>query len=391
MKRLAILCLLSAALGGLAATGWRPSLSVDNPSAAQETSPWPAPVPIAAQSQPARAPANLPDSLTEEEKVNVRVYQQVNRSVVNINTKGVTGNPLLVFEVVSEGEGSGTVIDRAGHILTNFHVIEGAREIQATLFDGQSYAARLVGSDPDSDVAVLKVEAPAEALVPVDFGTSGNLLVGQRVFAIGSPFGFERTLSTGIISSLDRMLPRRHRRGNLKSIIQIDASINPGNSGGPLLDSHGRMIGMNTAIASTTGESAGVGFAIPINTISRVVPQLIRDGRVRRPESGIVRVRATERGLMILAVARGGPAERAGLQGPKVEKLQKRQGPFVVEYQKPDFSVADIIVAVDGRPIKTGDDFLDAVEAKQPGEQVILTVLRAGQARQVALQLDAQS
>jgi S1-C subfamily serine protease len=327
------------------------------------------------------APALL-DSLTPEERVNVLVYQQVNRSVVNINTRAVTG---LVFEIVAEGEGSGMVIDRAGHVVTNFHVVERAREIHVTLFDGQTYDARLVGGDPNTDVAVLKIDAPADALVPVVFGNSTNLLVGQRVFAIGNPFGLERTLTTGIISSLDRSLPGRRGRRDLKSIIQIDAAINPGNSGGPLLDSHAQMIGMNTAIASKTGESAGVGFAIPINTIHRIVPQLIQNGRVRRPDSGIARVYQTERGLLIATLVPGGAAERAGLQGPRLQK--KRQGPF--EYQTVDRAAADLIVAVDGRPIKTADDFLDAIETKQPGDVVAVTVIRAGQQRQVPLRLEA--
>ncbi len=333
--------------------------------------------------------ASALDSLTPDERVNVLVYQQMNRSVVNINTRGVTGNPLLVFEIVSEGEGSGTVIDRAGHVLTNFHVIEGAREIRVTLYDGQTYDARLVGSDPNTDVAVLKIDAPVDSLFPVVFGNSTNLLVGQRVFAIGNPFGLERTLTTGIISSLNRSLPGRHGRRSLKSIIQIDAAINPGNSGGPLLDSHGRMIGMNTAIASKTGESAGVGFAIPINTITRVVPQLIQNGRVRRPDSGIARVYQTDRGLLIATLVPGGPAERAGLLGPRIKKEQKRQGPFVYETTSVDRAAADRIVAVDGRPIKTADDFLEAIEAKQPGDQVVVTVIRAGQQKQIPLRLEA--
>jgi S1-C subfamily serine protease len=329
---------------------------------------------------------SLLDSLTPDERVNVLVYQQVNRSVVNINTKAVTG---MVFEIVAEGEGSGMVIDRVGHVVTNFHVVEGAREIHVTLFDGQTYDARLAGGDPNTDVAVLKIDAPADALFPVVFGNSTNLLVGQRVFAIGNPFGLDRTLTTGIISSLDRSLPGRHGRRDLKSIIQIDAAINPGNSGGPLLDSHGQMIGMNTAIASKTGESAGVGFAIPINTIHRVVPQLIQNGRVRRPDSGITRVAQTDRGLLIATLAPNGAAERAGLQGLRVKIEQRRQGPFTYPYRTIDRSAADLIVAVDGRPIKTADDFLDAVETKQPGEVAVLTVIRAGQQRQVPLRLEA--
>ena len=199
------------------------------------------------------------------------------------------------------------------------------------------------------------------------FGNSTQLRVGQRVFAIGNPFGLERTLTTGIISSLNRSLPSRRSGRSLKSIIQIDAAINPGNSGGPLLDSHARMIGMNTAIASKTGESAGVGFAIPVSTIARIVPQLMHEGRVRRPETGIVRVYQTEQGLLIATLAPGGPAERAGLHGPKVVRQQKRQGPFVYEYQTVDRSAADLIVGVDGKPVKTADDFLDAIESRRAG------------------------
>jgi S1-C subfamily serine protease len=281
------------------------------------------------------------------------------------------------------------VIDRQGHILTNYHVIDGARQIQVTLSDGKNYDARLVGGDPATDTAVIKIEAPPQSLFPVVFGSSTDLRVGQRVFAIGNPFGLERTLTTGIISSLNRSLPSRRSGRSIKSIIQIDAAINPGNSGGPLLDAHSRMIGMNTAIASKTGESAGVGFAIPVNTIARVVPQLVAGGKVRRPDVGIQRVYQTEKGLLIATLAPGGAAERAGLRGPKVERRQKRQGPFVYEYSTVDRTAADLIVAVDGKPVKTGDDFLDAVESKRPGEQVVMTVVRAGQQRQVAVQLEA--
>lgn len=362
MKNIVILCVISAILGGLVAFGLHTAPSADAQTA---------------------APASPMDSLTLEERVNVYVYQQVNRSVVNINTKGVAGN--ILFEVVSEGEGSGSVIDQQGHILTNFHVVEDAREIRVTLFDGNAYNAKLVGGDPETDVAVLKIDAPAASLFPVVFGSSTNLLVGQRVYAIGNPFGLERTLSTGIVSSLNRSLPSRHGRRSMKSIIQVDAAINPGSSGGPLLDTHARMIGMNTAIASRSGESAGVGFAVPINTIARIVPQLIQNGRIRRPESGIAKVYQTERGLLIATLVPKGPAERAGLRGPRVE--QKRQGPFL--YQTIDRAAADMIVAVDGQPIKTADDFLNAIESKQPGEQVVVTVVRAGQQKQIPLKLEA--
>jgi S1-C subfamily serine protease len=193
-------------------------------------------------------------------------------------------------------------------------------------------------------------------------------------------------LTTGIISSLDRSLPARRTNRSIKSIIQIDAAINPGNSGGPLLDSHGRMIGMNTAIASRTGESAGVGFAIPISTIARVVPQLIQNGHVRRPDSGIARVFQTERGLQITALIPGGTAEKAGLRGPRF--IRRNLSPFVKQTII-DRSAADLIVAVDGQPVKTGDDFLTIIEAKQPGEEVLLTVIRDGRETQIPLRLAA--
>jgi S1-C subfamily serine protease len=396
MRRLIWPCVVSTLLGGLVAVAWRNPSLTDAQSAAQEQPSWPAGgAPVEAQppvGAPNAAPMATPDlsALTPDEQVNVFVYERVNRSVVNINTRGVSGTPLLMFEIVSEGEGSGSVIDREGHVLTNFHVVEGADQIHVTLFNGKTYDAKLVGSDPTTDVAVLKIDAPADSLFPVVFGSSARLLVGQRVFAIGNPFGLERTLSTGIISSLNRSLPGRHGRQKLRSIIQIDAAINPGNSGGPLLDSHSRMIGMNTAIASTTGGSAGVGFAVSVDTIARVVPQLIQNGRVRRPDSGIARVyQIADRGLLITALVPGGPAERAGLHGPRIERKQKRQGLFTSEVVTVDRAAADLIVAVDGRPIKTADDFLGAIEVKQPGDQVLITVIRAGQPMQIPLRLEA--
>jgi S1-C subfamily serine protease len=384
-RRIVLLCLGSAMAGAWAAQWWRRPLWFDAPLAAQEAAAWPVTPAPQGNAAPRASMVEPPElaELTPDERVNVSVYQQTNRGVVNINTTAVQGDRFLLFEVLSEGEGSGTVIDRLGHVLTNFHVVDGAREVRVTLFDGKSYEAKLVGGDIQSDVAVLKIDAPPASLFPVALGNSSRLLVGQRVFAIGNPFGLERTLSTGIVSYLNRSLPSRRNGRTMRSIIQIDAAINPGSSGGPLLDSHGRMIGMTTAIASKSGESAGVGFAIPSDTINRVLPQLIKNGRVRRPDSGIVRVYPTDHGLLISTLARGGPAERAGLRGPQV----RRQGPF--GYGVADRSAADLIVAVDGESIKTADDFLNAIDSKHPGDQVILTVIRGGQQLHVPLRLEA--
>ncbi len=352
--------------------------------------PWQPPAPSATAQSPDAVADKRYQELFPWERVNVDVYERVNRSVVHIATETVQVDRFLPLERTSEGEGSGVIIDRSGHVLTNFHVVDRARQMQVTLFDGTSYPARLVGTDAATDIAVLKIDVPSELLFPVTLGSSTNLLVGQNVYAIGNPFGLERTLTTGVISSLNRTLPRRSRRGMMKAIIQIDAAINPGSSGGPLLDSRAQMIGMNTAIASRTGESAGVGFAIPVNTVLRVVPQLIKSGRVTRPDIGITRVYQTAEGLLIAQLAPGGPAEKAGLHGPKVERHRKRQGPFVYEYQTIDRKAADLITGVDGQQVKTADEFLDAIESKDPGDRVVLTVVRAGRSIQVPVVLEAE-
>ena len=207
--------------------------------------------------------------------------------------------------------------------------------------------------------------------IPAGFASASDAL------AIGNPFGLERTFTTGVISSLNRTLPSRTQRP-MKSIIQVDAAINPGSSGGPLLDSHGRLIGMNTAIASKTGQSAGVGFAIPVGTISRIVPQLIANGRVIRPEIGIARVLESDHGLVIVAVTPGGPAERAGLKGFRVVRERRQLGPFVEEHRRVDRSSADTIMAVDGEKVTSAEQFLLLIEAHRPGEEVELSVIRDG-------------
>jgi len=329
-----------------------------------------------------------PAEYTLEELVGIAVYLNVNRSVVNINTRGVQGRAFFFLEIPTEGEGSGVVLDKQGHILTNFHVVEEADQIQVTLFDGSSYEAQIVGGDAATDIAVLRIAAPPEKLYPVVFGDSSKLRVGQKVFAIGNPFGLERTMTSGIIASLNRELPSKERYRKITQVIQIDAAINPGNSGGPLLDSHSRMIGMNTAIASRTGESAGVGFAIPVNTVAKVVPQLIERGRVIRPDIGIARVYQTEAGLLIAALVPGGAAERAGLRGPRIIRRQRRQGPFVYETQIVDRSAADLIVGVNGQPTLTVEDFLNAIESHEPGDRVIINIIREGKEMAIPVTLD---
>ncbi len=261
---------------------------------------------------------------SQEELINTNVYEACNRGVVNISTTLVRQTSFFT-ESSFEGSGSGAVIDKQGHITTNFHVIEGARDINVFLFDGNSYPAILVGADPDNDIAVLKISAPEELLFPIPLGDSTSLRVGQHIIAIGNPFGYERTMSTGIISSLNRSINSKTKR-KIQSIIQVDAALNQGNSGGPLLNSRGQMIGINTAIATSTGDNAGIGFAIPGNTILRVVPQLIQNGRVSRPTIGIIQALETREGLLIRQITPNGPAEKAGLRGLKVTRRTFRRG-----------------------------------------------------------------
>lgn len=317
------------------------------------------------------------EGLTPDEAVNVAVYENCNRSVVNISTLGIRSERLFI-QTTEEGNGSGSVLDKQGHILTNYHVIERAQQVSVTLFNEETYPAKLIGADPVNDIAVIKIDAKPEELFPLPLGDSSRLRVGMRVYALGNPFGLERTMSDGMISSLNRTLEVQ-RNWIIKAIIQIDASINPGNSGGPLLNTHGQLIGMNTAIASRVEQSAGIGFVIPVNLIKRVVPELIKHGRVIRGEIGITEVTVTDKGLRVSRLMRDGPAAKAGVRGPATV----RRGPVILI----DRSAADTIIALDQQPVASAAEFLGIIESKKPGDTVVLTLLRENKILEIPIKL----
>jgi S1-C subfamily serine protease len=350
-------------------------------AAAQVRAPQPgaAPPPPAAVVQPQPEPPDL----SPEEAANVRIYQQANRSVVNITTRAIQADDFLLPGGSREGSGSGSVLDKQGHILTNYHVIEDAHQTAVTLYDSSTWDAKLVGADPNNDLAVLKIEAPPEKLVPISWGDSSKLLVGLRVYAIGNPFGLERTLTTGIVSSLNRSLRSENKR-LIRGVIQTDAAINPGNSGGPLLNRKGEMVGITTAIVGRAGQSSGIGLAVPANTARRVVDELLRYGKVIRADCGVFSVYELDQGLLIARLAPDGPAEKAGLRGPQ-RVVVRRDG---IVYQGVDRSKADLILAVDGKAVKTLEDLLTEVEKKRPGEKAVFTILREGAKKDVAVELE---
>ena len=342
-------------------------------------------VPVPPPAPPPPIPLEVLKRVDADEEDNIRVYAASNRGVVNITTVNEEAGP---FGEESggggSGSGSGFVIDKQGHILTNYHVVEGADVVKVTLFDGSTHDGKVVGRDPSNDVAIVGVGVPADRLWPLPMGdsSSSKLAVGQKVLAIGNPFGLERTLTTGIISSLDRSMRAKNRR-MIKGVIQTDAAINPGNSGGPLLNSRGQVIGMTTAIISQVGQSSGIGFAIPIGSIRRILRPLIEDGRVVRADLGVRRVFATDAGLLVLELVDDGPAERAGLR--PIQTRVERVGPYIRRRLDPD--TADLIIAIDGKPIHSVDDLLAEVEAHAPGQVVTITVVRDGRRRAVPVTL----
>jgi S1-C subfamily serine protease len=315
-------------------------------------------------------------SMTEDERNNIELYQKLAPGVVNI-TSTVLEQDFFFNVVPRQGAGSGAIIDSRGYVLTNHHVIEDARKLEVTLANGKKYTAKLVGSDPDTDLAVVKIEAKREDLAVIPMGTSNNLKVGQKVLAIGNPFGLGQTLTTGVISSMGRML--RSTNGlPVEDVIQTDASINPGNSGGPLIDSSGKMIGINTAIFSPTGSNVGIGFAIPVDTARRVLDDLIEKGYYGYPWLGASLMTLTpdlaealkipaDSGAMVMEVVAQGPADKAGLRGGR-ERAQIGNKIVIVG--------GDTIVKIDGEPVPDADSAIRKVRKYRPGDRIRVDVVR---------------
>ena len=321
--------------------------------------------------------------LAAAEQTNIEIFRRASPSVVFITsladridfwTRDVTRIP--------RGTGSGFVWDRNGHIVTNYHVIQEASAVHIRLNDQRSYKAVFIGASPDHDIAVLRMPIVADMPAPLPIGTSGDLQVGQAMYAIGNPFGLDYSLTTGVVSALDRSLDNEN--GNtITGLIQTDAAINPGNSGGPLLDSAGRLIGINTAIYSPSGAYAGIGFAVPIDTVNRIVPQLIAHGRYQRPRLGItlddriseqVTARAGVEGVVIIGVERGSAAAEAGLRGSRLAAGG-------------DLLLGDIITSLGDIPIEDRESLLDALERYRIGDQVALRYLRDGEEREALVTL----
>src|SRR5687767_1501836 len=329
-------------------------------------------------------PAGISDpSTVTDEQNSIEVYKAVSPGVAFINTTSYREN---MWGGVQEGKGNGSgfVIDASGHILTNFHVVENAQKLTVSFGGEKVYPATYVGGDPDTDLAVIKIEPPATGLTVVPFGDSDKLIVGQKVLAIGNPFGLDRTLTTGVISGLQRPIRARNNRP-IDAAIQTDASINPGNSGGPLLDKFGKMIGINSQILTPGGGSVGVGFAVPVNTARRVVPQLLQFGEVKRPKLGATLPSVAdlkqrgyrmpvETGLLVYSLVPGGAAERAGLRAVG-----------------DDGAIGDIIISVDGQNLGDTDDLYRLLDKKQIGETVQLQVYRDGRTSMIPVRLTVRS
>ena len=341
----------------------------------REAAPAPAATPTRSVAQ-----QPLPSDLSQEELQNIEVFREASASVVYL-TSLARYRGFFFDETQIQGAGTGFFWDDKGHIVTNYHVIEGAERFEVTLSDHSVHEARLVGHAPEKDLAVLRIEVPASQALPLRLGRSADLLVGRKVLAVGNPFGLDQTLTVGVISALGRELTSPAGR-TIRDVIQTDAAINPGNSGGPLLDSAGRLVGVNTAIYSPSGASAGIGFAVPVDTVKRLVPQLIEYGQPIEPGidglqwlSSYLAARYGIEGAVIRAVESGSQADRLGLQGIRVAR-----GGW-------QYYVGDVIVAVNGQPVANVEELRDRFEAAGVGGHVTLTVVRERRRFDVEAQL----
>jgi S1-C subfamily serine protease len=327
-------------------------------------------------------PVTPPAELSADERATIAVFERAAKSVVFIANTAIQRD-IWSFNVmeVPQGSGTGFVWNKQGHIVTNFHVIYGADAIKVTLSDRSEHQAKLVGADPDHDLAVLQIQATDGALEPLMIGSSSDVRVGQKVLAIGNPFGLDHTLTTGVISALGRTIKSLSNR-TIEGVIQTDAAINPGNSGGPLLDSIGRLVGVNTQIVSPSGAYAGIGFAVPVDTVNRIVPELIKHGKVIQPGLGVSLVpdslakRWGIKGLIIGKVSRGGSADRAGLRGARETATGR-------------IELGDVILAIDGKPVDTTDHLMDIMDRHKVGDRVTVEVLRNNKRHSVDVMLQA--
>ncbi len=321
------------------------------------------------------------DKLGADEQATIDVFGKFSRSVVHV-TSLATRRDQITMDVtqIPQGTGSGFVWDLDGHIVTNFHVVQEGDAASVTLNDGSTYPAQIVGTAPDKDLAVLHIDAPPSKLLPLPVGQSANLKVGQKVLAIGNPFGLDQTLTTGVISGLGREIKSVSGRP-ISDVIQTDASINPGNSGGPLLDSSGRLIGINTAIYSPSGANAGIGFAVPVDTVNTIVPQLMKFGKITRPGLGInplgdaLAARNGIDGVAIVQVQPGGVADKAGMTGASRSAA--------------GIQLNDVIVDIEGAPIHRLNDLYKALDNHKVGDTVEVTLENKGERRKVKVQLQA--
>ncbi len=318
--------------------------------------------------------------LAEIERTTTEIFRTASPSVVHITTLVSAAQPFsLDIQQVPQGTGSGFVWDKAGHIVTNHHVISDASAAVIILADGSNWQGRLVGSYPAKDLAVLVIDAPANLLHPITVGSSADLLVGQMALAIGNPFGLDQTLTTGVVSALNREIESIPGRV-IRNVIQTDAAVNPGNSGGPLLDSAGRLIGVNSSILSPSGAFAGIGFAIPVDEVNRIVTELIQHGTIVRPSLGVALApdqlskRLGLDGVLVMEVDPDGPAAQAGLRPTRRDLTG-------------NVHLGDVIAAIDNEPLRSTEDFFAALEARRPGDEVTLTVLRDGERASVPITL----